>query len=1180
MEENGMKAKLEIELIKDENPIELETKNNSADELISLTLPTRTRSNKRKHIRTDFDEIKVSSDAAEAQRRERERLERLSKIYESEIGNLVEGQCKEKLNAGEHPYVKFEPVSKCLKTSSLRDVKPSTSFMDGDVIELSSDEDSDTDCRPLGGRYRGRSYRGFHPYVNNGVPGRDLIQPLPLRRRSPLYRVLHEDVTDELHRVERERLCKKLLTEEELESKKLMGGRLLVNPGKASNEPDVYVPFHLNDVLQPHQLGGIRFMYGNIIESVKDYAKSPGFGCILAHAMGLGKTIQIIAFTDVFVRTTSAKKILIIVPVNTIQNWYSEFEKWLPKVTEAGENIRPFVVWLLGDAVKTNEQRAELLQNWHIEGGVLLIGYDMFRLLVQIKPKKRVAGRPSKKAEEIVDLEKEELDAIALCAAREALLDPGPDLVVCDEGHRIKNERTGIAAALSAIKTRRRIVLTGYPLQNNLMEYYCMVDFVRPHYLGSKKEFSVMFEKPIKNGLCIDSTPSDLKIARQRTHILVELLKGFVQRRTHHLLKNILPPSYEFVVLLRKSPIQRMLYRAFLQYAQNEINVSGTAVFNPLKAFAVCSKIWNHPDILYEVFQKRKIECESEISERNAQLAATEAVTNDLTDSTLSLALIDSSTLPTVLSDPTTLQSSLDSFNYDSKSFFDEKFSADDLDTILQDAGSVCLAAEETSQIASFSANDNTTTIHPAANGTSYKMGVRSKHATIANALLEELNLDKGIKYDWATFALHEYKPGILENGYKMVVSLTIIEQAVMSGEKVLLFSQSLLTLNQIERFLETSSCITVGNEKLRWKKNINYYRFDGSTTATEREKLITRFNQDPNVFLFLISTRAGSLGINLVSASRVIIFDASWNPCHDAQAVCRIYRYGQKRRTYVYRLITDNSMERAIFSRQVGKSGLQQRVVDDKQMDIDITKRELEQLLVYDEALDVATEDWNVTTWQIDDALLWMTALSHSKMFAQIPFLHESLMMEREDRLSEEEKLEARMLYEREKQIYKNGDFDYDWTLRGVGRNNEFESLRMPFPRMWSSTSQHGPMPLRSTPMAMVLERTVVNSHNQDPSQEATASSEDHPNGHAIQIISEIEMELPCLTSPGRKGKVALHERCWLVTLPSGVFIRSLRGDVYDARGTAYDKPTYKAGKEQNSFAPSEVIDLCDSDD
>lgn len=127
-------------------------------------------------------------------------------------------------------------------------------------------------------------------------------------------------------------------------------------------------------------------------------------------------------------------------------------------------------------------------------------------------------------------------------------MSPGPDLVICDEGHQIKNMKTGKSISLNAIRTkldfsfitcvdfcvfksfRRRIVLTGYPLQNNLMEYYCMVNFVRPNYLGPQKQFTTTFVKPIVSALGNDVSPKAVKIRNQRIHILQQKLDGFVQR--------------------------------------------------------------------------------------------------------------------------------------------------------------------------------------------------------------------------------------------------------------------------------------------------------------------------------------------------------------------------------------------------------------------------------------------------------------------------------------------------------------------------------------------------------------------------------------------------------------------------------------------------------------------------
>merc|ERR1719195_2184369 len=133
------------------------------------------------------------------------------------------------------------------------------------------------------------------------------------------------------------------------------------------------------------------------------------------------------------------------------------------------------------------------------------------------------------------------------------------------------------------------------------MEYWCMVDWVRPNFLGNKTEFSNMFERPIQNGQCSDSTPKDVRLMKHRAHVLHQQLKGFVQRRGHIVLRDSLPAKTEHVLFVRMTPIQRRLYRRFMEEL-----ITNRCVSNPLKAFAVCCKIWNHPDVLHNYLQKRR----------------------------------------------------------------------------------------------------------------------------------------------------------------------------------------------------------------------------------------------------------------------------------------------------------------------------------------------------------------------------------------------------------------------------------------------------------------------------------------------------------------------------------------------------------------------------------------------
>lgn len=405
-------------------------------------------------------------------------------------------------------------------------------------------------------------------------------------------------------------------------------GRVVINIGHPEGEEDIFLAPQIARIIKPHQIGGVRFLFDNIIESVERFSTSTGFGCILAHSMGLGKTLQLVCFIDIFLRHTNSKTILCIMPINTLQNWLAEFNMWLPEDPEnsplkAQGEVRPrnFKLFVLNDTHKTLNARSKIVLEWARTGGVLLIGYELYRLLSLKKVTKR-RGRKTRVDPEAEEREAEEHKKL-LDEMHAALVKPGPDLVVCDEGHRIKNSHASISVALKQIRSKRRIVLTGYPLQNNLLEYWCMVDFVRPNYLGTKTEFSNMFERPIQNGQCIDSTPQDIKLMRYRAHVLHSLLLGFVQRRSHVVLQNSLPLKEEFVILVRMTPFQRKLYDVFM----NEV-VRTKAVPNPLKAFAVCCKIWNHPDVLYNFLKKREADLDLEEAEAAANDTSFE-VAND-----------------------------------------------------------------------------------------------------------------------------------------------------------------------------------------------------------------------------------------------------------------------------------------------------------------------------------------------------------------------------------------------------------------------------------------------------------------------------------------------------------------------------------------------------------------------
>ncbi|ORX58514.1 hypothetical protein BCR36DRAFT_317975 [Piromyces finnis] len=157
---------------------------------------------------------------------------------------------------------------------------------------------------------------------------------------------------------------------------------------------------------------------------------------------------------------------------------------------------------------------------------------------------------------------------------------------------------------------------------------------------------------------------------------------------------------------------------------------------------------------------------------------------------------------------------------------------------------------------------------------------------------------------------------GYYKKSGKMVVVKGLLKTWYESNNKVLLFCQTRQMMEILELFLQ--------------QKGYTYRKMDGETPIKTRVFLVDEFNNNKDIFIFLLTTKVGGLGINLCSANRIIIYDPDWNPSTDMQARERAWRLGQKRDVAIFRIMAKGTVEEKIYHRQIYKQFLTNKILID----------------------------------------------------------------------------------------------------------------------------------------------------------------------------------------------------------------------------------------------------------
>ncbi|XP_017784578.1 PREDICTED: DNA repair and recombination protein RAD54-like [Nicrophorus vespilloides] len=516
----------------------------------------------------------------------------------------------------------------------------------------------------------------------------------------------------------------------------------------------------LGNILRPHQRQGVKFMY----DCVTGVQIDGTFGCIMADEMGLGKTLQCITLLWTLLQQSpeckpTIDKAIIVCPSSLVKNWSNEITKWL------GGRLCSLMMDGSGDAKKNLTQFMQGQGRTAIS--LLIISYETFRMHAEILHSREVG------------------------------------MVMCDEGHRLKNCENQTYRALMALKCKRRVLLSGTPIQNDLTEYFSLIHFVNEGLLGSAQEFRKKFENYIIKGQDACASVSERREAQRCLLELSNIVNRCLIRRTSALLTKYLPVKFEMIVCCTLTPMQREIYMNYInsESVRRTVRENDGESKNSLSTLAGITslkKLCNHPELVAD-----KIREGAEGFEKSRHL--------------------------------------------------------------LPPAGDV--------------------------------------------------------------------RPEF--SGKVMLLDCLLVNLKTNYDDKIVLVSNYTQTLDLFE--------------KLCMKRSFKYVRLDGTMTIKKRAKVVESFNKPESPeWIFMLSSKAGGCGLNLIGANRLVMFDPDWNPANDDQAMARVWRDGQKKPCFIYRFLATGTIEEKIFQRQAHKKALSSTVVDNNEETMrHFTASELRELFI-----------------------------------------------------------------------------------------------------------------------------------------------------------------------------------------------------------------------------------------